>query len=154
MLVSKPLSENRQMSAGEVPLAGRSSTTGLPVNAQELFAGEKVPSASTFRSTSLPGTDTPAVEGSTTTISSAVAAGAALVSEMISSEPLGAPTTSKTTLDSVPTGSCTCTVRLPAAATSAGVTGAVHSVAELHAVVRGVPPTSSTDPGPGLDAVN
>ena len=42
----------------------------------------------------------------------------------------------------------------PAAATSVGCSGAVHSFGEVHAVVRAVPAISSDDPGPGLLGVN
>jgi hypothetical protein len=55
-------------------------------------------------------------------------------------------------IGALPLGFCICTVTLAIAATSAAVTGAVHSVPELHIVVRAVPPISSVDPGPGLAA--
>src|SRR6267378_3678136 len=42
--------------------------------------------------------------------------------------------------------------QLPATATSAGVTGAVHSRAEVQVVIRAVPPISIVEAGPGLDA--
>src|SRR5260370_30119803 len=41
---------------------------------------------------------------------------------------------------------------LPVTATSGAGTGAVHFSVEAHVVIRAVPPTSITDPGPGLDA--
>src|SRR5947209_10104940 len=40
---------------------------------------------------------------------------------------------------------------LPAAATSAAVTGAVHSNGEMHVVTRAVPPISIAEPCPVLD---
>jgi hypothetical protein len=79
MLVSRPLSEKRQMSGVAVLLDGRYSFTGFPPNVHELFATEKIPRAATFKSTSFPGTDTPAVVGSTTTMSLPVAVGATFV---------------------------------------------------------------------------
>src|SRR5216683_905446 len=53
-------------------LAGRSNVTGFPASEHELFVVENAPSAATFKSRSLPGTETPAVVGSTTTMSFAV----------------------------------------------------------------------------------
>src|SRR5260370_11616519 len=41
---------------------------------------------------------------------------------------------------------------VPVRAPCAAVTGAVHSRVEAHVVIRAFPPTSITDPGPGLDA--
>jgi hypothetical protein len=67
MLVSRPLCENRQTSVVDIPLSGRSSTRGFPASVQLLFTVEKIPTAAIFKSTSLPGTETPAVVGSTTT---------------------------------------------------------------------------------------
>src|SRR5229473_5938712 len=152
MLVSSPLCEKRQMSAVEVPLAGRGSGIALPPSVQELFAVLNVPSAATFKSRSLPGTVTPAVVGSTTTMSFPVAAGALLPSAITSSEMLGTATISATAFDFVPFGFCICMDTLPAAATSAAVTGAVHSREEMQVVIRAVPPMSIADPSPGTDA--
>src|SRR5216683_1079269 len=140
------------MSAVAVPLAGRCSGIGLPPSVHELLAVEKGPSAATFRSTSLPGTDTPAVVASTTTMSFPVALGAALLSAIASSERFGAALTSDTTFDVLPSGFWICTDTLPAAAASAAVTGAVHESAEVQFVVRAVPAMSSVEPGPGLVA--
>src|SRR2546423_6320827 len=144
MLVSRPPSEKRQTSAVEVPLSGRDKETGLPASVQELFSVENRPRAATFRSRSPPGTDTPAVVGSTTTMSFPVAAGAPAVNAITSSEEFGAMTTSATAFEVLASGLRICTETLPIAATSAGVIGAVHCVTELHVVVRGVPPISST----------
>jgi len=47
----------------------------------------------------------------------------------------------------------TWTERLPAVRTSAAVTGAVHSVTELHVVVRAVPAINKTEPRPGVEAM-
>ena len=101
------------MSAVAPPLAGRCSCTGFPVSEQELFVVEKLPSAARFRSTSFPGTETPAVVGSTTTMSFAVAAGAAFVRAITSSDTFGGATTSETLFDFVPFGLRTCTLTLP-----------------------------------------
>src|SRR5216683_6431437 len=133
-------------------LAGRSNGTGFPASEHELFAVENSPSAATFKSRSLPGTETPAVVGSTTTMSFAVAAGATLDNEITSSELFCAATISETLLEVVASGLRICTATLPTETTSAGVTGAVHSVTEAQVVVRAAPPISKTDPGPGLDA--
>src|SRR5260370_41527418 len=90
MLVSRPLAEKRQMSAAATPVAGRCNGTGFPASEQELVAVEKTPRAATLRSTSAFGRETPAVVGSTTMMSWAVAEGAPLVREMIGSAGLGA----------------------------------------------------------------
>src|SRR5712664_41163 len=104
MLVSKPLCEKTQMSAVEVPLAGRGNGIALPPSVQELFVVENAPSAATSRSKSFPGTETPAVVGSTTTVSLPLAAGAALLSAITSSELFGAASTSNTAFDFLPSG--------------------------------------------------
>src|SRR5260221_13934167 len=149
MLVSRPLTENKQMSAATTP---RCKGTGFPASEHELAVVEKTPRAATFRSTSAFGRETPAVVGSTTMMSLAVANGAALVREMISSEVLGPITVRETLLEVVPSGLRTWTERLRGTDTSAAVTGAVHSVTELHVVVRAVPAISKTEPGPGGEA--
>src|SRR6266849_10418576 len=151
MLASRPLAEKRQRSAAASPVAGRCKATGFPASEQELLAVEKTPSAATFRSTSALGREAPAVVGSTTTMSFVVAEGAALVSEMISSEALGAATIRGTLLEVELSGLRTWTERLPGAETSAAVTGAVHSVTELHVVVRAVPAINKTEPGLVVD---
>src|ERR1700719_1426285 len=149
MLVSRPLAEKRQISAAANPVAGRCSGTGFPASEQELAAVENAPKAATFRSTSALGRETPAVVGSTTTMSLPVAADVAPVSGITSSEAFSATTTRETLLDVVLSGLRTCTERLPGFETSAAVTGAVHSVTELHVVVRAVPAMSNVEPGPG-----
>src|ERR1700720_3718463 len=101
MLVSRPLAENKQMSAAAPPVGGGCKGTGFPASAQELVVVEKMPRAATFRSTSEFGSETPAVVGSTTMRSLAAAEGAALVREMISSEALGATTVRETLLEVV-----------------------------------------------------
>ena len=107
--MSRPLSENRQTSAVAMPLPGRCRSTGFPVSEHELFVVEKFPSAARFKSTSLPGTDTPAVVGSTTTMSFAIAEGTLPVSRMLSSELFGGATTSETAFDLALFGFRTCT---------------------------------------------
>ena len=104
MLVSNPLCEKRQMSAVAVPLAGRTSGIGLPPSVHALFTVENTPSAATLESRSFPGTDAPAVVGSTTTMSFLVALGAALLSAITSSELFGGATMSEATLDFVLSG--------------------------------------------------
>src|SRR5712671_4546401 len=152
MLVSSPLAEKRQMSAAATPLEGRGKGTGFPARLQEFVTVENAPSAATFKSTPAFGKDTPAVVGSTTMMSLPVADGVPLLSEISSSETLGAAMMRETLLEVVLSGLRIWTERFPALATSAGVTGAVHSVTELHVVVRAVPAISRTEPGPGADA--
>src|SRR6266851_10355569 len=94
-----------------------------------------------------------AEKGSTTTMSLAVAEGAALVREMISPDGLRAATMRETLLEVELSGLRTWTERLPAVETAAAVTGAVHSVTELHVVVRAVPAINKTEPGPGVEAM-
>src|SRR6266446_2324228 len=81
MLVSNPLCEKTQMSAVEIPLAGRGNGIAFPPSVQELFVVENAPSAATFRAKSFPGTEIPAVVGSTTTTSLPLGAGAELLRE-------------------------------------------------------------------------
>src|SRR5258708_30352847 len=102
MLVSRPLAENKQMSAATTPVAGRCKGTGFPASEHELAVVEKTPRAATFRSTSAFGRETPAGVGSTTMMSFAVAEGAALVREVISSEGLGAAKSRGTVLEGGP----------------------------------------------------
>src|SRR6267378_1752262 len=152
MLVSRPLCEKRQTSAVDVPLAGRCNGIALPPSVHALLAMMNWPRAATFKSTSLPGAETPAVVGSTTMMSFPVALGVLLLNAITSSERFVAATISATTFDFVPLGFCIWMDKLPATATSAAVTGAVHSSAEVHVVMRAVPPISIADPGPRLDA--
>src|SRR5579859_359360 len=151
MLVSSPLAEKRHMSAAASPVEGRRRATGFPASVQELEAAEKTPSAATFKSTSALGRDMPAVVGSTTMMSWEPVEGAALVREITSSEALGATTIKETLLEVLPSGLRSCTDRFPGTATSATVTGAVHSVTELQLVVRAEPPISSTEPPLGAE---
>src|ERR1700682_3800057 len=151
MLVSRPLAEKRQMSAAATPVGGRCKGTGFPASEQELVTVEKVPRAATLRSTSAFGRETPAVVGSTTMMSLAVAEGATLVREITSSEALRATTRRETLLEVEASGLRTCTERVPGTETSAALTGAVHSVTELHVVVRAVPAISNAEPGPGVE---
>src|SRR5580704_233313 len=152
MPVSSPLSENTERSNVVLPLAGRCNGIGLPESEQELFTTENIPRAATLMSTSLPCALTPAVVGSTTTTSLPVTAGDALLRAITSSDVFGGTTMRETALDFVPSGFSICTETVPAIETSAGASGAVHSVAAMHAVVRAVPPIIRVDPGPGLDA--
>src|SRR5260370_27652274 len=152
MLVSRPLAEKRQMSAAVAPVAGSRKGTGFTASEQEVLAVEKTARAATSRSTSAFGRETPAVVGSTTMMSLPAAVGAAAVSEIISSEAFGAIMARETLLDVDVSGLRIWTERLPGAARSAAVTGAVHSVTALHVVVREEPAIRRTEPGPGADA--
>ena len=67
MLVSKPDSENKQMSAAMVPLDGGTSGIGLPPRLQVLLEVLNVPSAATLRSRSSSSVSIPAVVGSAPT---------------------------------------------------------------------------------------
>src|SRR5258706_16300533 len=124
MPVSRPLAEKRQMSAAASPVAGRCKGTGFPASEQELLAVEKAPRAATFRSTSAFGRETPAVVGSTTTMSLAVAIGAAGVSEIISSEAFGTMTAREALLGVELSGLRIWTERLPGAERAAAGMGA------------------------------
>src|SRR5882762_3090386 len=119
MLVSRPLAEKRQMSTVASPLEGRSKGTGFPASEHELVIVEKAPRAATFKSTPAFGKETPAVVGSTTMMSLPVADGVPLVSEMSSSDTLGAATIRETLLEVVLSGLRIWTERFPALATSA-----------------------------------
>src|SRR3981189_3772340 len=152
MLVSSPLAEKRQMSAAATPLGGRSNGTGFPARVKELVMVENAPSAATFKSTPAFVKETPAVVGSTTIMSLPLAEGAALVSEMSSADTLGAATIRETLLEVVLSGLWIWTDRFPALATSAGVTGAVHSVTTLHTVHSVRSAMRRTEPGPGAEA--
>src|ERR1051326_1295328 len=125
---SSPLAENKQISTAAVPVAGRSSGTRLPAREQELFATENSPRAATSRSTSLDDVETPAVAGSTTTMSWATAEADALVREMEASTMFCAMVIWGTVLEVELSGLRTWTGMLPTAATSAGEIGAVHAV--------------------------
>src|SRR5271157_1221223 len=121
MLASRPLEEKTQRSAVAEPDAGRARTTGFPASVQELAAVEKKPSAATSRSTLAPGADTPAVVGSTTTMSRPSAEGEDDVSEMTSSFVEGATMTTETWLDAELSGLRIWMGRVPEAAMSAGL---------------------------------
>src|SRR5260370_28962393 len=69
MLVSNPLCEKMQTSAVAVPLLGRCNEIALPPRVHVLLLVTNGPNAATFKSRSLAGTETPAVVGSTTTMS-------------------------------------------------------------------------------------
>src|SRR5882672_12961628 len=135
VLVSCPLCEKMQMSEVVVPLVGRCKGIALPPSVHALLAVLNCPNAPTFGSTSLPGTETPAVVGSTTTMSFPVATGALPLRAITSSETFGATTISTTAFEDLPPGLWIWTDKLPATATSAAVTGAVHSSAEVQAVI-------------------
>src|SRR5260221_6503408 len=152
MLAANPACEKRQTSAVVAPLAGRKITIGFPSREQVLVAVEKLPSAAIFKSRSSPGAETPAVVGWTTKMSWPAAEADDVVSVKLSSETFGRTTTSPTLFDREPSGFCSCTLRLPAIATSEGKIGAVHSAELLQLVVRVTPPSSSADPGPGAVA--
>src|SRR5260370_18840689 len=124
MLASRPLAEKRQMSATATPVAGRCKATGFPASEQELLAVENAPRAATFRSTSALGRETPAVEGSTTTMSLDVAEGATLVREMISSDGLRAAKMRGSLLVGGLSGLRTCTGRVLPGEAMAAVTRA------------------------------
>src|SRR5882762_4926133 len=140
MLVANPVCEKRQMSKVAAPLAGRKTTIGFPSSEHVLVPAEKLPSAAIFKSRSSPGKDTPAVVGWTTKMSCPAAEGDDVVSVMLSSETFGRTTTSETLFDREPPGFCSCTLTVPAIATSEGKIGAVHSATLLQLVPRVVPP--------------
>src|SRR3981081_3298984 len=95
MLVSRPLAEKRQMSAAATPLEGRSKSTGFPASEQEFVIVEKGPMAAPVKSTPALGKETPAVVGSTTTMSLPLADGVPLLSVMSLSGALGGARSTK-----------------------------------------------------------
>src|SRR5258708_25789203 len=82
-----------------------------------------------------------------------VDAGNVMLSAITSSETFGAATISDTAFDFVPLGFRICTDKLPGTATSAAVTGVVHSRADVHVVIREGPPISIVEPGPAFEPV-
>src|SRR5258708_33715350 len=152
MLVANPACEERQMSTVAAALAGGKTTIGFPSSEHVLVPVEKFPSAAIFKSRLSPGTDTPAVVGWTTKMSWPAAEGDDVVSVKLSSKAFGWTTTRETLFDREPSGFCSCTLTLPAIATSEGRIGAVHSAALLQLAVRVAPPSSSADPGTGAVA--
>src|SRR5260370_9518498 len=135
MLVSNPLCEKMQTSAVAVPLLGRCNEIALPPRVHVLLLVTNGPNAATFKSRSLAGTETPAVVGSTTTMSFPVAAGNALLSAITSSETFGAATISDTAFDFVPLGFLIFTDKLPVASTSAAVPCVRHSTVDGNLVI-------------------
>src|SRR5258707_13668782 len=127
MLVANPACEKRQISTVAAPLVGRKTTIGFPPSEHVLVPVEKFPSAAIFKSRSSPGAETPAVVGWTTKMSWPAAEADDVVSVKLSPETFGRTTTSPTLFDREPSGFCSCTLRLPAIATSEGKIDAVHS---------------------------
>src|SRR5258708_18928713 len=101
MLVSSPFCAKMQMSTVDVPVVGRGNEIALPPRVHEFVLVTNRPSAAIFKSRSIPGTEIPAVVGSTTTMSFPLAAGALLLRAITSSEGFGAATISVTTFDLV-----------------------------------------------------
>src|SRR5690242_9878939 len=126
MPVSNPLWENTQISAAMEPLAGRTTGIGFPARLQLLVAVEKTPNAPTFRSTEEPGASTPAVVGSTTTMSLPSDSGAAALRLIERSDVFGGAITKAMLLEVAPSGLRICKVRFAGALTSAAKIGAEH----------------------------
>src|SRR6267154_3371748 len=148
MLESRPLCENTQISAVAAPFTGRTTVTGFPPRPHVLFAVLNNPSAAMSRSTSLAGCETPAVVGSTTTISTPVAAGELALNAMVEVPVPSGATINETLFDLCPFGFCSCTPTLPAVCVSVAVTAAVQAFVVGHVVVRAVPPMNKVDPAP------
>jgi hypothetical protein len=72
------------------------------------------------------------------------------LSEITSSVALAGTTTSATGFESEPSGFCTWTLKLPAAATSGGSMVMLHSNALAQFVALAAPLNSTVEPGPGL----
>lgn len=138
------------MSVIEVPDAGRASTIGVAPRVQELFGTENNPIAAIVRTTSGCGAGDPAAEGSTTTMFFPVTAGAVGVRGTTSGAGTSCTTTKLTMFESVAPGFFIWTLSEPAEARSDAVSVVVQSPFVSHKVVRGVPATCMTDPGPGL----
>jgi len=69
---------------------------------------------------------------------------------IVSSDTFGVATIWATAFDFVPLGFWICMDTLPAMATSAAVTSAVHWSVEVHVVTRAVAPLSIAEAGPRL----
>src|SRR5258708_19302687 len=82
-----------------------------------------------------------------------VDAGNVMLSAITSCETFGAATISDTAFDFVPLGFRICTDNVAGTGTSGAGTGVVHSRADVHVVIREVPPISIVEPGPGFEAV-
>jgi len=82
-----------------------------------------------------------------------VAEGAPGVSGIVPGPDPAASTTKVTVFESVPSGFCKPTARLPATDTSAAVSDVVHWAADVQDVLRGAPAIRIVEPGPGLDAM-
>jgi hypothetical protein len=147
---SSPLTEKTQMSTTAVPFAGRVSTTGAPPNVHEFCDCEKSPIAAIVSTTFGCGAGDPAADGSTTMMSFPLALGLADVSGITSGVGASCATTKFTMFENVPSGFCICTLKLPAAERSEAARVVVQSPFVSQKVVRAVPPTRITEPGPGL----
>jgi len=126
------------------PEAGRVTVSGEPCTPQ-LFPPVRKPMKST-----LIGEDAAAVVGSTTTISFPVTTGCPVVSEIVPTETSNGTITNGTGFDSAgePPGFCTCTVSVPAAATSDGLSTVVQADAVEQVVARATPLIRITDAEP------
>src|SRR5277367_6345201 len=102
MLASKPDCEKRQMSAAEIPFAGRKMGIALPARLQVFVAVTYNPRAATSRSRLLREVSTPALVGSTTTMSLPPFEGTLLESGILACVVEGATTTRETALEFVP----------------------------------------------------
>src|SRR5208337_5612096 len=132
MLVSKPASAKRQMSAATVPEEGHTSGIGFPASVQVFVEVVNRPIAATSRSRLVSVVSSPAVVGSTTVMSLPVAAGELLVSVTTSSLLPGVTITRSTTFEVLVSGFTMCMLRFPAKATSVLLTGAEQEFTLLH----------------------
>src|SRR5262245_29965038 len=126
-----------------IPVAGRTTMTGLPASRQVFEAVWYGPMAAKLRLT-FP--DPPFVLRSTTTMSFPVAVGEPGVRGMISGPKPVAWTTNAAEFEKVPSGFCTRTSRLPARARSTADREVAHWAFEAHDVGRADPAIHTVDP--------
>lgn len=149
---SRPLTENRQISAVPVPEAGRTIGTLLAPSVQDDVATVYAPIAAMSKLTFPDAPDPPLVLRSTTTMSLPNEDGALGVKGIVAASTPGASTTKVEIFEIVPSGFCSWTGKIPANCRSACVSEVVHSVFDSQDVVRGVPAINIVEPGPGLEA--
>jgi len=138
-----------QRLTAELPELGRWMIMGAAPSVQFWFASG--PTASTFI-----GELSAAVVGSVTTKFKSGDTGVPAVNEIVCGVALNGTTTKATGLESAPgvPGFCTCSVAVPAIATSSGASAIEHEVADWHVVVRGAPLNKITEAPDPLPAAN
>jgi len=150
MLVSKPASEERQMSAATVPEEGRTSGIGFPARVQVFVEVVNRPIAALRDPDCHRWYPVRRWWARRPVMSLPVAAGELLVSVTTSSR-CGRHDDEVHDVRLAASGFTICTLRFPARATSVLLTGAEQELAVSQVVTRAVPPICSTEPGPGCE---